>query len=164
MKRFAKVIAAVISLISISASAAPPALQLPTGACAGLVKKTSVVTYTDADSAAGRIGPDNVPYVHFYLDFDNGLADVGFMEERNRLGSDEDDGQTIQESALLTQDAVFSLKLSSTFRYALDFNIDYIERNGESSSTQGLLIPSNGGATFLVAFLNSPFTGVCQKI
>jgi|GEM_PF-4391341 len=29
---------------------------------------------------------------------------------------------------------------------------------------QGLLIPSNGGATFLVAFLNSPFTGVCQKI
>ena len=164
MKRFAKVIAAVISLISISASAAPPALQLPTGACAGLVKKTSVVTYTDADSAAGRIGPDNVPYLHFYLDFDNGLADIGFMDERNRLGSDEDDGQTIQESALLTQDAAFSLKLSSTFRYALEFNIDYIELNGESSSTQGLLIPSNGGATFLVTFLNSPFTGVCQKI
>ena len=163
MKRFAKVITAVIFLISVSAIAAPPAPQLPTGACAGLVKKTSVVTYTDADSAAGRIGPDNVPYVHFYLDFDNGLADVGFMEERNRLGSDED-GQTIQESALLTQDAVFSLKLSSTFRYALEFNIDYIQRNGESSSTQGLLIPSNGGATFLVTFLNSPFTGVCQKI
>ena len=151
-------------LNAFAASAAPPDPALPTGACAGLVKKTSVVTYTDADSAADRIGPDNVPYVHFYLDFDNGLADVGFMEERNRLGSDEGDGQTILESALLTQDAVFSLKLSSTFRYALELNIDYIERNGESRSTQGLLIPSNGGATFLVTFLNSPFTGVCQKI
>ena len=161
---FITTIVTTIFLSSFAASAAPPDPVLPTGACAGLVKKTSVVTYTDADSAAGRIGPDNVSYVHFYLDFDNGLADVGFMEERNRLGSDEDDGQTIQESALLTQDAVFSLKLSSTFRYALEFNIDYIERNGESSSTQGLLIPSNGGATFLVTFLNGPFTGVCQKI
>ena len=164
MKRFAKVIAAVISLISISASAAPPALQLPTGACAGLVKKTSVVTYTDADSAAGRIGPDNVPYLHFYLDFDNGLADVGFMNERNRLGSDEDDVQTIKESAFLTQDAAFSMKLSTTFRYAIEYNIDFFCTDGESCSTQGLLIPTNGGATFLVTDLNGPFTGVCQKI
>ena len=161
---FIKTIVTTILLSSFAASAAPPDPVLPTGACAGLLKKTSVVTYTDADSAAGRIGPDNVPYLHFYVDFDNGLADIGFMNERNRLGSDEEDVQTIKESALLTQDAVFSLKLSSTFRYALEFNIDYIQRNGESSSTQGLLIPTNGGATFLVADLNRPFTGVCQKI
>ena len=161
---FIKTIVTTILLSSFAASAARPDPVLPTGACAGLLKKTSVVTYTDADSAAGRIGPDNVPYLHFYLDFDNGLADIGFMDERNRLGSDEEDVQTIKESALLTQDAVFSLKLSSTFRYALEFNIDYIQRNGESSSTQGLLIPTNGGATFLVTDLNGPFTGVCQKI
>jgi len=161
---FIKTIVTTILLSSFAVSAAPPDPVLPTGACAGLLKKTSVVTYTDADSAAGRIGPDNVPYLHFYLDFDNGLADIGFMDERNRLGSDEEDVQTIKESALLIQDAVFSLKLSSTFRYALEFNIDYIQRNGESSSTQGLLIPTNGGATFLVTDLNRPFTGVCQKV
>ena len=90
---FIKTIVTTILLSSFAASAAPPDPVLPTGACAGLLKKTSVVTYTDADSAAGRIGPDNVPYLHFYLDFDNGLADIGFMDERNRLGSDEEDVQ-----------------------------------------------------------------------
>ena len=161
---FIKTIVTTILLSSFAASAAPPDPVLPTGACAGLLKKTSVVTYTDADSAAGRIGPDNVPYLHFYLDFDNGLADVGFVNERNRLGSDEDDVQTIKESAFLTQDAAFSMKLSTTFRYAIEYNINFLCTDGESCSTQGLLIPTNGGATFLVTDLNGPFTGVCQKI
>ena len=164
MKRFAKVITAVIFLISVSAIAAPPAPQLPTGACAGLLKKTSVVTYTDADSAAGKITSDNVPYAHFYIDFDDGLIDIGGVRERSRLLEGDDSEQTIIDSALLAQDATLNLKQSPTFRYAFEFDTSFTDLNGEPTYLQGLLIPTNGAATFLVSFINAPFTGVCQQI
>ena len=135
------------------ASAAPPELVLPTGACAGLVKKTSIVTYTDADSATGKITSDNLPYAHFYIDFDNGLIDIGGVVERSRLLEGDDSEQTILDSALLTQDATLNL-----------IDTSFTDLNGELTFLQGLLIPTNGAATFLVSFINQPVTGVCQKI
>ena len=153
-----------IFLNALVASAAPPELVLPTGACAGLVKKTSIVTYTDADSATGKITSDNLPYAHFYIDFDNGLIDIGGVVERSRLLGGDDSEQTILDSALLTQDATLNLKQSPTFRYAFEIDTSFTDLNGELTYLQGLLIPTNGAATFLVSFINQPVTGVCQKI
>ena len=159
---FIKTIVATILLSSFAASAAPPDPVLPTGACAGLIKKSSLVSFPASEAAATAPNLIGTPVVSVYLDFDNSLLYLGGMSELATGSSSPDDVSNVQTIKLAEQ-APFTIKVSTTHVYALEINGTFTYQ-GEEERIDGLLIPTNGGSTFFFQHLTSPYSGVCQKI
>ena len=71
------------ALASLPVAAAPPDPQMPTGACAGIAKRTTSITYSEGD----RFGPRGT-HVSFYIDFDNSLAYATAVQETSDGSND----------------------------------------------------------------------------
>ena len=145
----------VVLLIS-PALAAPPDPKMPTGACAGIAKRTTSITYSEGD----RFGPRGT-HVSFYVDFDNALAYATAVQETSNGSND------FEVTSLIIADGVpFSLSVSSAVPYALSGSFEIT--NPETSEVEEIsarFIPVNGGTTYLVEiFGNAAQTGVCQQI
>lgn len=149
-------------LNAFAASAAPPDPALPTGACAGLIKKSSLVSFPPSEATAAAPNLIGTPVVSVYLDFDNSMLYLGGMSEL-ATGSSSPDDVSKAETIALAEQAPFTIKVSTTHVYALEINGTFTYQD-EEERIDGLLIPSNGGSTFFFQHLTSPYSGVCQKI
>ena len=160
MKQFAKVTFAVTLLISFSVLAAPPAPQLPTGACAGLLKKNTLNSFSPSDLASRAGVQIGTPNVSMYFDFDNGLFYLtGVVESGAAADQQSADDFTTTEIVKLADGNSFTVKVSETASYAIE-----VTGKIQEEETRFLFIPTNGGSTFFVHLLDSPEAGVCQKI
>ena len=144
------------ALASLPVAAAPPDPQMPTGACAGIAKRTTSITYSEGD----RFGPRGT-HVSFYIDFDNSLAYATAVQETSYGSND------FEVTSLTIADGVpFSVAVSAAVPYALSGSFEIT--NPETSEVEQIsarFIPVNGGTTYLVEiFGNAAQTGVCQRI
>jgi len=168
MKTFSSLILSISILAAASAFAAPPAPTVPTGACAGLIKKNSNVAHAASNvlSLAGT-ADEWLGELHasMYLDFDNSLAYVSVALEKAATSeqADEIGDDTIIETVTLVDGAAFTIEVSQTRPYALDVSIPF-SYLGEEDTLSAMLIPTNSGTTFLFHELDGPTSGVCQKI
>jgi hypothetical protein len=87
---------------------------------------------------------------------------LGGMSEL-ATGSSSPDDVSKAETIELSEQAPFTIKVSTTHVYALEINGTFTYQD-EEERIDGLLIPSNGGSTFFFQHLTSPYSGVCQKI
>ena len=148
-------LAALTALAPLGAKAAPPNPTLPTGACAGIVKDATLITYDFGDSFEGT-----GTHVSFYLDFDNLEAYITEVEQSVRNGEED------SRSLILAEGTPFSMTLSDDVPYAITGAFEIRDpETGEVDSVEGRLIPVNGGTTYFVEVLGgNPLTGICQKI
>lgn len=155
MLRWPKLLTLTICFASLGAEAAPPAPELPTGACAGIVKHSTLITYDVGQSFNG-----SASHVSFYLDFDNNLAYATEVEQAV------ENGEESSRSLVIADGLPLSMTVSATVPYAISGNFEV--RNPETGvvdTVEGRLIPVNGGTTFFVEVLGgTPLTGICQKI
>jgi hypothetical protein len=150
------------TLVAASAFAAPPAPALPTGACAGMITKNSLVTHPYSDSEVQNEEYLGLPHATMYMDFDNGLAYLDGILESGAALTNEEDRSTVEMWKEIDGGAL-TASVSDTYTYALDVNISYtLEDDAEELNL--LFVPTNGGTTFFVMEKGSPYKGVCQQI
>ena len=162
MKTFSSLILGVSTLAAASAFAAPPAPAVPTGACAGMLTKNSLVTLPNSDSEVQNEEFLGVPHVTMYIDFDNGLAYMDGILETGAVLSGEEDRSTVELFSEIDGGAL-TVSVSDTYTYALDANISYTYED-EAQELPFLLVPTNGGTTFFVMETTGVYKGVCQQI
>jgi hypothetical protein len=163
MKAFTSLALGISTLVAASAFAAPPAPALPTGACAGILKKSTLQTFTASETQAMSGDYLGAPVISVYLDFDNGLSYLGGINETAAEASGDEDFTSV-EPFILPAPGVITARVSTTHPYAIEASIDYVDNAGEASQTNNLLIPSNGGTTFFIQGLDNLYAGVCQQI
>jgi hypothetical protein len=157
---FIKTIVTTILLSSFAASAAPPDPVLPTGACAGLLKKNTLNSFSPSDLASRAGMQIGTPNVSMYFDFDNGLFYLtGVVESGAAADRQSADDFTTTEIVKLADGNTFTVKVSETASYAIE-----VTGKIQEEETRFLFIPTNGGSTFFVHLLDSPEAGVCQKV
>ncbi|MDA7591787.1 hypothetical protein N8756_09730 [Pseudomonadales bacterium] len=157
---FIKTIVTAILLSSFAASAAPPDPVLPTGACAGLLKKNTLNSFSPSDLASRAGMQIGTPNVSMYFDFDNGLFYLtGVVESGAAADRQSADDFTTTEIVKLADGNTFTVKVSETASYAIE-----VTGKIQEEETRFLFIPTNGGSTFFVHLLDSPEAGVCQKV
>jgi hypothetical protein len=162
MKTFSSLILGVSTLAAASAFAAPPAPAVPTGACAGMLTKNSLVTFPASDSEVQNEQYLGVPHLTMYIDFDNSLAYVdGIMQTGAELTGLED--RTTTEEYNEVDAGAVTVSVSDTYTYGLDVNISYTF-DGEAEELDMVFVPTNGGTTFFVMFKTDAYKGVCQQI
>lgn len=144
-----------ITLLAAQSFAQPPSVEIPTGACAGLLKRSTLRTL----DAATDHGPIESHY-DIYLDFDNLLSYSTIVFEQLSGGQD------FARSIVFTDGQPFTIERSTIAAYALDFRAN-VETAEQLFEIYGRLIPVNGGESFLMVTSSdtgTPFSGVCQKI
>jgi len=157
---FIKTIVTTILLSSFAASAAPPDPVLPTGACAGLLKKNTLNSFSPSDLASRAGMQIGTPNVSMYFDFDNGLFYLtGVVESGAAADRQSADDFTTTEIVKLADGNTFTVEVSETASYAIE-----VTGKIQEEETRFLFIPTNGGSTFFVHLLDSPEAGVCQKV
>ena len=162
MKTFSSLILGVSTLAAASAFAAPPAPAVPTGACAGMLTKNSLVTHPYSDSEVQNEEYLGAPHAIMYMDFDNGLAYMDVILETGAALTNEEDRSTVELYTEIDGGAL-TVSVSDTYTYALDVNISYT-LDDEAQDLPLLFVPTNGGTTFFVMGKDSPYKGVCQQI
>ena len=162
MKTFSSLILGVSTLAAASAFAAPPAPAVPTGACAGMLTKNSLVTHPYSDSEVQNGELLGVPHATMYMDFDNGLAYMDGILETGAVLTNEEDRSTVEEFTEIDGGAL-TVSVSDTYTYALDVNISYTY-DDEAQDLPLLFVPTNGGTTFFVMETGGVYKGVCQQI
>ena len=162
MKTFSSLVLGVSTLAAASAFAAPPAPAVPTGACAGMITKNSLVTHPYSDSEVQNEEYLGAPHAIMYMDFDNGLAYLDGILETGAALTNEEDRSTVE---LFTEvdGGALTVSVSDTYTYALDVNISYTLED-EAQELPFLLVPTNGGTTFFVMETTGVYKGVCQQI
>jgi hypothetical protein len=162
MKTFTSLVLGISTLVATSAFAAPPAPAVPTGACAGMLTKNSLVTHPYSDSEVQNEEYLGVPHVTMYMDFDNGLAYMDGILETGSVLMNEEDRSTVEALKEIDGGAL-TVSVSDTYTYALDVNISYtIDDIAEELPL--LFVPTNGGTTFFVMETGGIYKGVCQQI
>jgi hypothetical protein len=162
MKAFTSLALGISTLVAASAFAAPPAPALPTGACAGMITKNSLVTHPYSDSEVQNEEYLGLPHATMYIDFDNGLAYLdGILESGAALTAEED--RSTVEMWKEVDGGALTVSVSDTYTYALDVNVSYTLED-DAKELNLLFVPSNGGTTFFVMEKSSPYKGVCQQI
>jgi hypothetical protein len=162
MKTFSSLILGVSTLAAASAFAAPPAPAVPTGACAGMITKNSLVTHPYSDSEVQNEEYLGAPHAIMYMDFDNGLAYMDGILETGAVLTNEEDRSTVEEFTEIDGGAL-TVSVSDTYTYALDVNISYtIDDIAEELPL--LFVPTNGGTTFFVMETGGVYKGICQQI
>ena len=162
MKTFTSLVLGISTLVAASAFAAPPAPAVPTGACAGMLTKNSLVTHPYSDPEVQNEEYLGVPHATMYMDFDNGLAYMDGILETGAVLTNEEDRSTVEEFTEIDGGAL-TVSVSDTYTYALDVNISYTIE-GRTDNFGVLFVPTNGGTTFFVMGKDSPYKGVCQQI
>ena len=162
MKTFTSLVLGLATLAAASAFAAPPAPALPTGACAGILKKGSLQTFTAAETEALAGNFMGTPVITMFFDFDNSLAYLSGTGETAAEASGAEDRSNAAPVALI-DGGVITASVSETYTYGIEAGIAFLE-DGETDEIKLLLVPSNGGTTFFVQGLDSTFSGVCQQI
>ena len=162
MKTFTSLVLGLSTIAAASAFAAPPAPALPTGACAGILKKSSLQTFTAAETEALAGNLMGTPVITMFFDFDNSLAYMSGTSETAAVASGEEDRSSMTASAII-DGGVITASVSETYTYGIEAGIAFLE-DGETDEIKLLLVPSNGGTTFFVQGLDSTFSGVCQQI
>lgn len=161
-------VAALAIMLPMALAAAPPAPELPTGACAGVIKSNSHVAYSASNvlSLAGTVD-EGMGELHasIYLDFDNSLAYVSVALEKAATTEqvDETGDDTSVETVTLVDGEAFTIEVSQSRPYALNLSVPFSYLD-EEDILSAMLIPTNSGTTFLFHELNGPMSGVCQKI
>ena len=163
MKTFTCLALGISTLVAATAFAAPPAPAVPTGACAGILKKSTLQTFTASETQAMIGDYLGIPVISVYLDFDNGLSYLGGIDETAAEASGDEDFTSV-EPFILPEPGVLTASVSTTYPYAIEASIDYVDNAGEANQVNVLLIPSNGGTTFFVQGLDNIYSGVCQQI
>jgi hypothetical protein len=163
MKTFTSLALGISTLVAASAFAAPPAPAVPTGACAGILKKSTLQTFTASETQALSGNYMGTPVVSMYLDFDNGFAYLSGIGETAAEASGDEDFTSV-EAFTVADGGVITASISTTYTYAIEVIIDFVDNEGEADQFNALLIPSNGGTTFFVHGLDNTFSGVCQQI
>ena len=163
MKTFTSLVLGISTLAVASAFAAPPAPALPTGACAGILKKSTLQTFTASETQALSGNYMGTPVVSMYLDFDNDFAYLSGIGETAAEASGDEDFTSV-EAFTVADGGVITASVSTTYTYAIEVSVDFVDNEGEADQFNVLLIPSNGGTTFFVHGLDNTFSGVCQKI
>ena len=163
MKTFTSLVLGISTLAVASAFAAPPAPALPTGACAGMLTKNSLVTFPASDSQVQNNEYLGAPSLTMYIDWDNSLAYMDLVLETaaERVGGEED-RSTVEVFKEIDGGAI-TVSVSETIAYALDVNISYT-LEGKAENFRLLFVPTNEGTTFFVMAKDSPYKGVCQQI
>ena len=169
MKKLKSIFVAALAIIlPMALAAAPPAPELPTGACAGVIKSNSHVAYSASNvlSLAGTVD-EGLGGLHasIYLDFDNSLAYVSVALEKAATTEqvDETGDDTSVETVTLVDGEAFTIEVSQSRPYALNLSVPFSYLD-EEDILSAMLIPTNSGTTFLFHELNGPMSGVCQKI
>ena len=162
MKAFTSLALGISTLVAASAFAAPPAPALPTGACAGMITKNSLVTHPYSDSEVQNEEYLGLPHATMYIDFDNGLAYMDGILETGAVLTNEEDRSTVEMHKEIDGGAL-TVSISDTYTYALDVNISYT-LEGKAENLGLLFVPTNGGTTFFVMGKDSPYKGVCQQV
>lgn len=169
MKKLKSIFVAALAIIlPMALAAAPPAPELPTGACAGVIKSNSHVAYSASNvlSLAGTVD-EGLGELHasIYLDFDNSLAYVSVALEKAATTEqvDETGDDTSVETVTLVDGEAFTIEVSQSRPYALNLSVPFSYLD-EEDILSAMLIPTNSGTTFLFHELNGPMSGVCQKI
>jgi hypothetical protein len=162
MKAFTSLALGISTLVAASAFAAPPAPALPTGACAGILKESSLQTFTAAETQTLDGEYIGTPIASFYLDFDNSVAYISGIGETAAQGLG-GEGFTSASPFKITG-AITTAAVSETYIYGVEVNVDYTDNEGVADQINLLLIPSNGGTTFFTHELNNTKSGVCQQI
>ena len=162
MKNFISLILGISTLVAASAFAALPAPELPTGACAGILKESSLQTFTAAETQTLDGEYIGTPIASFYLDFDNSVAYISGIGETAAQGIG-GEGFTSASPFKITG-AITTAAVSETYIYGVEVNVDYTNNEGVADQINLLLIPSNGGTTFFTHELNNTKSGVCQQI
>ena len=162
MKTFKSLILGVSTLAAASAFAAPPAPAVPTGACAGMITKNSLVTHPYSDSEVQNEEYLGVPHAIMYMDFDNGLAYMDGILETGATHTGEEDRSTVEEYKEIDGGAL-TVTVSDSYIYGLDVNISYTFE-GDAEELPLLFVPTNGGTTFFVMDTGGVHKGVCQQI
>ena len=147
-------------LLSAVVVAAPPAPELPSGACAGLLKKNTLSSFSPSDLAS-RAGVEvGTPNISMYFDFDTNVFYLTAIVESGAAADKQSaDDFTTTEAVKLADGNAFSVEVSDAYEYALE-----VTGTIEGEETVFLFIPTNGGYTFFVHLLDSPEAGVCQAI
>ena len=147
-------------LLSAVVVAAPPAPELPSGACAGLLKKNTLSSFSPSDLAS-RAGVEvGTPNISMYFDFDTSVFYLTAIVESGAAADKQSaDDFTTTEAVKLADGNTFSVEVSDAYEYALE-----VTGTIEGEETVFLFIPTNGGYTFFVHLLDSPEAGVCQAI
>jgi hypothetical protein len=161
MKTFTSLVLGISTLVATSAFAAPPAPAVPTGACAGMLTKNSLVTHPYSDSEVQNEEYLGVPHVTMYMDFDNGLAYMDGILETGSVLMNEEDRSTVEALKEIDGGAL-TVSVSDTYTYGLDVNISYIY-DDEAQELPLLFVPTNGGTTFFVMETGGVYKGVCQQ-
>ena len=162
MKTFTSLVLVISTLVAASAFAAPPAPAVPTGACAGMITKNSLVTHPYSDPEVQNEEYLGVPHATMYMDFDNGLAYMDGILETGAVLTNEEDRSTVEEFTEIDGGAL-TVSVSDTYTYALDVNISYtIDDIAEELPL--LFVPTNGGTTFFVMETGGVYKGICQQI
>lgn len=145
-----------ITLLAAQSFAQPPSVQIPTGACAGIIKRSTVSTLDEA----AEHGPIASVF-DLYIDFDNLLTySTGVFEVRSG-------GNDFAGSAVFADGDPFTLTPPTIAPYALDLRRTGENQDGTTSEIYVRLIPENDGQSFLVVTSSdtgTPYSGVCQKI
>jgi len=162
MKGFTSLALGISTLVAASAFAAPPAPALPTGACAGILKKSTLQTFTASETQAMSGDYLGAPVISVYLDFDNGLSYLGGIDETAAEASGDEDFTSVEPFKITG--AITTAAVSETYIYGVEVNVDYTNNEGVADQINLLLIPSNGGTTFFTHELNNTKSGVCQQI
>ena len=162
MKAFTSLALGISTLVAASAFAAPPAPALPTGACAGMITKNSLVTHPYSDSEVQNEEYLGAPHAIMYMDFDNGLAYLDLILESGAALTSEEDFSTVELFTEIDGGAL-TVSVSDTYTYALDVNVSYTLED-EAQELPLLFVPTNGGTTFFVMETGGPYKGVCQQI
>ncbi|MDA9256625.1 hypothetical protein N9P41_01805 [Pseudomonadales bacterium] len=162
MKTFSSLVLGVSTLAAASAFAAPPAPAVPTGACAGMITKNSLVTHPYSDSEVQNEEYLGAPHAIMYMDFDNGLAYMDGILETGAVLTNEEDRSTVEPFTEIDGGAL-TVSVSDTYTYALDVNISYTLED-EAQDLPLLFVPTNGGTTFFVMETGGVYKGVCQQI
>ncbi|MDC1368724.1 hypothetical protein N8290_04115 [Pseudomonadales bacterium] len=147
----------VATLVAASAFALPPAPVLPTGACAGIVKLSSLVTFPASEVEANAGTLLGMPMVSVYFDFDNSLAYAYGSVETAAIASGAE--RTSAELFKLLDGDVFTMSVSLVPNYAIE-----VESDVEGGDFKFLMIPTNAGTTFFVQDTDGLYSGVCQKV
>ena len=147
-------------LLSAVVVAAPPAPELPSGACAGLLKKNTLSSFSPSDLASRAGVKVGTPNISMYFDFDTSVFYLTAIVESGAAADKQSaDDFTTTEAVKLADGNAFSVEVSDAYEYALE-----VTGTIEGEETVFLFIPTNGGYTFFVHLLDSPEAGVCQAI
>ena len=108
-------------LLSTAAIAAPPAPELPSGACAGLLKKNTLSSFSPSDLASRAGVQVGTPNISMYFDFDTQVFYLtGIVESGAAADKQSADDFTTTEAIKLADGNAFTVKVSDTYEYSLE--------------------------------------------